>query len=112
MGLDTSSPRRYAAIVRLLLRHGRSDLVSGAGLDEYAGSLEESPETVDKAARFAADLESMGPTFIKLGQLLSTRFDLLPDAYTDALSRLQDEVEPFEADVARATVTRELGADV
>jgi predicted unusual protein kinase regulating ubiquinone biosynthesis (AarF/ABC1/UbiB family) len=112
MSADESSAGRYAAIARLLLRHGRSDLVSGAGLDDYAADAEDSPETQEKAETFASDLESMGPTFIKLGQLLSTRFDLLPAAYTTALSRLQDEVEPFDAATARATVAAELGAEV
>jgi hypothetical protein len=56
-----------------------------------------------------ADLERMGPTFIKVGQLLSTRADLLPPPYLAALSRLQDRVEPFAfADVERI-VTEELG---
>lgn len=109
---DESRAGRYAAIVRLLLRHGRSDLVSGAGLDQYATDADDSQQTSDQAESFAADLESMGPTFIKLGQLLSTRFDLLPAAYTTALSRLQDEVEPFDATIARRTVETELGADV
>jgi ubiquinone biosynthesis protein len=86
--------------------------VSGGGLDEYATHVDDSPKASRKAESFAADLESMGPTFIKLGQLLSTRFDLLPPAYTTALSRLQDEVEPFDAATARATVADELGADV
>lgn len=112
MSSDESSARRYAAIARLLLRHGRSDLISGAGLDEYAVGAAASEETTDKAEAFAADLESMGPTFIKLGQLLSTRFDLLPAAYTTALSRLQDEVEPIDVEVVRQTITEELGADV
>jgi ubiquinone biosynthesis protein len=109
---EESRARRYAAIARLLVRHGRSDLVSGAGLDEYAAEVDDSPETSEKAETLAADLESMGPTFIKLGQLLSTRFDLLPPAYTTALSRLQDDVEPFEPGIAREIVAEELGADV
>jgi len=90
---EGSRARRYAAIVRLLLRHGRSDLVSGAGLDEYAADpTADSAQTNDQAEAFAADLEAMGATFIKLGQLLSTRFDLLPQSYTEALARLQDDV--------------------
>ena len=111
MAFEESSARRYAAIARLLVRHGRSDLVSGAGLDEYV-PVPATAEVTDAAEAFAADLESMGPTFIKLGQLLSTRFDLLPTSYTTALSRLQDEVEPFDADLARQTIADELGADV
>lgn len=114
MSSDESSTRRYAALARLLLRHGRSDLVTGANLDEYAAddSGVAPEETTDKAEAFAADLEAMGPTYIKLGQLLSTRFDLLPAAYTTALSRLQDEVEPIDVDVVRETIAAELGADV
>jgi predicted unusual protein kinase regulating ubiquinone biosynthesis (AarF/ABC1/UbiB family) len=106
-----SRARRYAALVRLLVRHGRSDLVSGAGLDEYA--TESTPdETSDQAVAFAADLEAMGPTYIKLGQLLSTRFDLLPPAYTTALSRLQDAIEPFPTSEVHAVVEADLGAEV
>jgi ubiquinone biosynthesis protein len=113
MPTDSSRARRYAAIVRLLVRHGRSDLVSGAGLDEYAADARfDQTETTDQAEAFAADLEAMGPTYVKLGQLLSTRFDLLPAAYTAALSRLQDEVEPFPAEDVRTLVRTELDADV
>jgi predicted unusual protein kinase regulating ubiquinone biosynthesis (AarF/ABC1/UbiB family) len=111
------SPRRgatdrYAALVRLLVRHGHSDLVSGAGLDSYVGEGEVPSGDVDRAEAFARDLESMGPTYIKLGQLLSTRFDLLPAAYTTALSRLQDEVEPFPYEHVAELVAQELGGDV
>ena len=55
------------------------------------------PKQLAKADELAIDLEKLGPTFVKLGQLLSTRVELLPRAYLDALSRLQDEVEPFGA---------------
>jgi ubiquinone biosynthesis protein len=103
---------RYAALVRLLVRHGHSDLVSGAGLDSYVGDGEVPSGDVDRAEAFARDLESMGPTYIKLGQLLSTRFDLLPAAYTTALSRLQDEVEPFPYEHVAELVAQELGGDV
>ncbi|MGY2703086.1 ABC1 kinase family protein [Nocardioides sp. HB32] len=112
MSFEQSSTRRYAAIARLLVRHGRSDLVSGASLDEYAVDPVGDDPVSDKAEAFAADLESMGPTFIKLGQLLSTRFDLLPASYTTALSRLQDEVEPFDFEIVRTTIAEDLGADV
>ena len=103
---------RYTALVRLLIRHGRSDLVSGAGLDSYVADGEVPSGNNDRAESFATDLEAMGPTYIKLGQLLSTRFDLLPPAYTTALSRLQDDVEPFPYDQVSAVIEKELGADV
>jgi len=107
-----SAPRhlgRYRDIGRLLLKYGRSDLVRQAGLDtslvddvEPSGSLAEGEE-------LAADLERLGPTFIKLGQLLSTRADLLPPPYLEGLSRLQDNLEPFGFDEVRTTIEDELG---
>ena len=110
---EHSRARQYAALARLLLRHGRSALLSGAGLDEYAAESEvEDAGTTDRAESFTADLEAMGPTYVKLGQLLSTRFDLLPPAYTEALSRLQDEAEPFSSEQARALIEEELGGQV
>jgi ubiquinone biosynthesis protein len=112
MSPDESRTRRYAAIARLLVRHGRSDLLSGASLDEYAVEADEDGGPTDRAEAFAADLEATGPTFIKLGQLLSTRFDLLPASYTTALSRLQDEVEPIDPEVVERTIAEELGSDV
>ena len=113
--MSSLSPRnvgRYAALARLLVRHGRSDLVAGAGLDDF--SFDEDPPMGDeeKAEAFARDLEQLGPTYIKLGQLLSTRFDLLPPAYTSALARLQDDAEPFSYDVVEEIVESELGGQI
>ena len=109
---STAHAGRYADLVRLLLRHGRSDLVTGAGLDEFLVDEDVPSGDVDKATELAADLERMGPTYIKLGQLLSTRYDLLPPAYTEALTRLQDSVEPFPFDEVREIVESELGASL
>ena len=105
--------KRYRDLASLLFKYGRSDLVRSAGLE---GALEEgvqeSPEQPAKAEELAADLERMGPTFIKLGQLLSTRPDLIPAAYADALSRLQDRVEPFDGEEAERIVSEELAVRV
>jgi predicted unusual protein kinase regulating ubiquinone biosynthesis (AarF/ABC1/UbiB family) len=62
-----------------------------------------------RAEELAGDLEKMGPTFIKLGQLLSSRGELLPPAYLAALERLQDDVEPFPFAEVETLVTEELG---
>ena len=70
------------------------------------------PAERDDAERFTASLESLGPTFIKFGQLLSTRQDLLPAAYTEALTRLQDNVEPVPVEEIRARIEESLGAPV
>src|SRR5205807_7396230 len=57
----------------------------------------------------AADLERLGPTFIKLGQILSARPDLLPAPYIQSLSRLQDDIEPFSFGQVEAILHAELG---
>ncbi len=99
---------RYRDIARLLVKYGRSDLVKDAGLDDV-GDYGDDGEVPAKAEELTDDLERMGPTYIKLAQLLSTRADLVPPPYAKALSRLQDSVEPFPfADVERI-VTEELG---
>jgi ubiquinone biosynthesis protein len=59
-----------------------------------------------------AALEELGPTFIKLGQILSTRPDLLPDDYIQALSTLQDQLSPIDTAVIRTVIQSELGAPV
>ena len=108
--MSTATRSRYADLVRLLLRYGRSDLVSGVQTDEFAVG-EASADGSDgpgTAEQFARDLEAMGPTYIKMGQLLSTRFDLLPAAYTEALTRLQDTVQPFPFEQVREIVESEL----
>lgn len=106
--------KRYGALAKLLIKYGRSDVVKQAGLDKTL--LEEDVPSVDgnadvpaEAHELADDLENLGPTFIKLGQLLSTRSDLLPPAYMEALSRLQDKIEPFPYAEVEEIVTAELG---
>ncbi len=105
--------KRYGDMAQLLFRYGRSDLVRTAGLE---AALE--PGTADggapppQAAQLADDLERMGPTYVKLGQLLSTRPDLIPPAYAAALSRLQDRVEPFPGEEAERIVAEELGVRI
>jgi predicted unusual protein kinase regulating ubiquinone biosynthesis (AarF/ABC1/UbiB family) len=64
------------------------------------------------ATELAADLEKMGATFVKLGQLLSTRPDLIPPAYAEALTRLQDNVEPFAFAQIEEIVVGELGVRI
>ena len=109
MPLPAVHAARYVALARLLARYGRSDLVSGVGFDEFLVDTEMPTGDSERAGDLAADLEAMGPTYVKLGQLLSTRVDLLPVAYTQALTRLQDDVEPFGFDEVRGIVEAELG---
>lgn len=102
--------KRYKDVAMLLMKYGRSDLVKQAGLEESL-ELDEIAlnETAPEAEELAHDLEQLGPTFIKLGQLLSTRADLLPAPYLEALSRLQDQIEPFSYEEVDRIVSTELG---
>ncbi len=97
---------RYAKVGRLLLEHGRNAVGRSAEIEA------DSPELERDAEELARELEAMGPTFVKLGQLLSTRADVLPPAYLDALARLQDDVAPIPFDVVRATFEEELGVRI
>jgi predicted unusual protein kinase regulating ubiquinone biosynthesis (AarF/ABC1/UbiB family) len=100
--------KRYKDISLLLMRYGRADLVSGMGLPGEEGPPDTEGMTAS-AAELAADLERLGPTYVKLGQLLSTRADLLPPPYVQALARLQDDVAPFDSDEVERIVGSELG---
>jgi ubiquinone biosynthesis protein len=105
--------KRYKDVALLLVKYGRSDLVKQAGLEEHLElDAQALAETSPKAEELAADLEKLGPTFIKLGQLLSTRADLLPTPYLEALARLQDQIEPFPYDEVDRIVSGEIGVRI
>jgi len=100
--------KRYKDLGLLYFRYGRpvmsSPLVNGdADPDEHSGA---DPD------KLPDDLERLGPTFVKLGRLLSSRPDLMPPRYIRALSRLQDDVEPFSSEEAEKIIEEELGAKV
>src|ERR1051326_6582535 len=108
LSLKPDHLRRYRDIAGLLLKYGRSDLVFNAGLSVE----DDEPATAGSSvtgADLANDLEDLGPTFVKVGQLLSTRADLLsPDALR-SLARLQDDVEPYPFEEVEKIVAAELG---
>ncbi|PYS85703.1 MAG: ABC transporter [Acidobacteria bacterium] len=114
MSLKPESLKRYKDIIALLVKYGRSDLVKQASLAKIDGNHNKALATTaaPKAEELASDLENLGATFIKLGQLLSTRGDLLPEPYLDALSRLQDQVEPFPYEQVEQIVSSELGVRI
>lgn len=110
LALSVKHAPRYRDIARLLLKYGRSELVKHAGLEAVIKDAAHEPNALPaEATSLADDLEQMGPAFIKLGQLLSTRPDLLPAAYLEGLTRLQDKVEPFSFAEVEKIVTSELG---
>jgi ubiquinone biosynthesis protein len=97
---------RYRDFARFFAKYRRADFVTHAAGERDPGAL---PADVVEAKAFAEDLEKLGPTFIKLGQLLSTRADLLPSAYLEALARLQDSVGLFSYADVEQTIQEELG---
>lgn len=113
LSLKPEHLKRYKDMALLLMRYGRADLVRSAGLEEaIEGSQPDVQVDPEKLEGLAADVERMGPTFIKLAQLLSTRADLLPQPYIEALTRLQDRVEPFPFTEVEEIVANELGVRI
>jgi predicted unusual protein kinase regulating ubiquinone biosynthesis (AarF/ABC1/UbiB family) len=114
MKISANHLKRYKEIALLLWKYGRSDLVQQMGIDEAvdpqalkpAGDGEATPD------QLADDLEAMGPTYVKLGQVLSGRPDLLPEPYLKALARLQDKVKPFSFAEVEQIVASELGVRI
>lgn len=100
----SSNVARTAEIMRVLARHVKVDWMKAASLD-----LPESIQPSDPDS-LADDLESLGPAFVKLGQLLSSRPDFVPPRYIEALSRLQEHVGPMDAQTVEQIVAQELGA--
>lgn len=111
LSLKPEHLKRYTDIARLLIQHGRSDLVKTIDVDLPDDQVAEEAVSGDPE-KLARDLESLGPTFIKLGQLLSSRSDLLPGPYLDALARLQDKVEPFSFQEVEEIVSTEIGVRI
>lgn len=109
--------KRIGEIAGVLGKYGLADLFGGfqyAWLQAWLKSSDGHSLTgeVTTAARARMALTELGTTFIKLGQMLSTRSDLLGPELTDELSQLQSNVPPDSADVARATIEQELGRSI
>jgi ubiquinone biosynthesis protein len=115
MLLSPSHLPRLAAIVGLFTRFGLRDVAREQGLlalvggDEAELPPEEMAERHEQAAGFRRRLIELGPAYVKLGQVLSTRPDLLPDPYIRELERLQDDVGPIPLEEVEQTIEAELG---
>jgi len=103
--------RRFSQISRVLVRHGfgfvfdvRRDRREKKGLQEFLAP--------NFGVRLRRTLDDLGPTFVKFGQVLSTRSDILPEGVLSELQKLQDTARPMPAGVAQGIIERELGAPV
>lgn len=113
------SIRRYWGIVRVLSKYGFSQALETLGLAEMAARSRRifrrtTPDIscLSAAERMRLALEELGPTFIKLGQILSTRPDLLPRSFINEFAKLQDNVPSFSFAEVTAQVAAELGGPV
>lgn len=108
--LNPEHLKRYKDLIRLFIKYGRSDVVSQAGLDRViSGRGRLITPSSAKVEELPGDLENLGPTYVKLGQFLSTRSDMLPVQVIEALERLQDKAEQFPYEKVEEIVTAEFG---
>ena len=105
--------KQYKDILKLLWKYGDSDLVKGIGTDDVLDEeIALEADTLARAEELPDDLEKLGPTWIKFGQFLSTRSDLLPAPYINALQRLQDDVETVPFEEIEKIISEELGVRI
>ncbi|MFB1482629.1 ABC1 kinase family protein [Corallococcus sp. RDP092CA] len=109
---------RIRQIALIAARHGFGEVTDRAGVWRLLGGRKEKVEVSEEARRestarrFRLFLSELGPTFIKLGQVLSTRADLLPAEFVDELATLQDDVEAIPLEAIHAQIREALGKDV
>ncbi len=110
--------RRYRKIINVLVKYEFGYVVEHLGLSRYwafgGRLLHKKPgienKTVEERARMV--LEELGPTYVKLGQILSTRYDILPESFITEFAKLQDVVPPFPYLEAKAIIESELGKPI
>jgi ubiquinone biosynthesis protein len=112
--------RRLRELIGILLKYGFDDLVRWLGAEKRAGWLErwlgkELPPEIRRQpteVRLKLALEEMGPTFVKLGQILATRVDLLPPEWIAQLEELQDQAAALPFSQLRSQLEKSLGARI
>lgn len=108
--------QRYRQILAVLFKYGFGDLIDTLKIEQYleiglqviSRKRREKIETMSRAKRVRMALEELGPTFIKMGQILSTRPDLLPVEFLQELAKLQDDVPAFSYELVKRIIEEEL----
>lgn len=107
--------KRYKQIINVLIKYGFGYIVEKVGIILPKGIAREKPDMNDKMTapqKVVMMLQELGPTFIKMGQVLSTRPDIIPEGYIKELKRLQDDVTPFSFEEAKHQIEEELESDL
>ena len=120
LGRTYRHANRYLEIIRVLTKYGFADLVSQSRIENAINfgkrivfkKTDQQITTRSHWERMRLVLEELGPTFIKLGQIMSTRADLIPKELLFELEKLQDSVPPFPGDEAVDLVEQELGKSI
>ncbi len=110
--------KRYRQILRVLFKYGFGDIVDTLKIEQYleiglsmiSRKRREKIDRLTRAERIRIALQELGPTFVKLGQILSTRPDLVPFEYVRELSKLQDQVPSFPYEEVREIIKSETGS--
>lgn len=115
LGQAVKNAQRLRQIVTTFAKYGFVDFLERLKLDRLlprsVATFVDAHADLSPAIRFRMALEELGPTFVKFGQLLSTRPDVMSDAFVQELSRLLDHVSPIPIDSIRQVIREELGAD-
>ena len=117
MRISYKNLKRYKEIAHILIKYGFSFIVEKLNIEDVAYKIpitNPSQEIKDLsiATKIRCVIEELGPTYIKLGQILSTRKDLFDEDIINELSKLRDSVEPFDTDIARAIFENETGLKI
>jgi len=112
--------RRLQQVVNVFLRHGFGGVIDQIHLGKYIPFFQRlrafgkwpEPKALTMPERLRLAFEELGPSFIKLAQILSTRPDLITARFAEEFKKLQDEVPPFDAETARSIVEEEIGVPV
>nr|WP_207744179.1 AarF/ABC1/UbiB kinase family protein [Romboutsia sp. 1001713B170131_170501_G6] len=109
--------KRYKEIIRILIKYGFSYIVEKLNIEGVAYKIpitnpSEEIKQMSTGEKIRRAFEELGPTYVKLGQILSTRKDLLDQDIIDELSLLRDSVEPFDTDIAKEIFKEEIGLDI
>ncbi|WP_427339084.1 ABC1 kinase family protein [Caloranaerobacter sp. DY30410] len=109
--------KRYREIAKILTKYGFDMIAEKIDNRSIISKIfikrtKKYSQKYTRGERIRFTLEELGPTFIKFGQILSTRYDILPKDIVDELSKLQDEITPFDLDTAKNIIKDELGKDL